>query len=128
MNLTVDRRANENAATGCERKSQVNHYEALFVINTGGKDDAAPDLIEALKKELETAGAKVKAIQKMDKRTFARATKKQSAGYYVNFVFDAPPAAIAPLRAKLTLNETVFRVMFLEAVEKKAETKEPAAA
>lgn len=106
----------------------MNHYEALFVINTGGKDDAAPDLIEALKKELETAGAKVKAVQKMDKRTFARATKKQSAGYYVNFVFDAPATGIAPLRAKLALNETVFRVMFLEAVEKKAESKEPAAA
>ena len=105
----------------------MNHYEALFVINTGGKDDTAPDLIEALKKELETAGAKVTAIQKMDKKTFARATRKQSSGYYVNFVFDAPGSAIAPLRAKLTLNDTVFRVMFLEQQEKKVEAKQPAA-
>ncbi len=106
----------------------MKHYEALFVINTGGKDEAAPDLIEALKKELEAAGAKVKAIQKMDKRTFARATRKQSSGYYVNFVFDAPGTVIAPLRAKLALNESVFRVMFLEQAEKKVEAKQPAAA
>jgi small subunit ribosomal protein S6 len=106
----------------------VNHYEALFVINTGGKDEAAPDLIEALKKDLETAGAKVKAVQKMDKRTFARSSRKLTSGYYVNFVFDAPGSIIAPLRAKLALNETVFRVIFLESPEKKAEAKQPAAA
>ena len=103
----------------------MKRYEALFILNTAGKDEAAPELIEALEKELKAAGAVVNTVQKMDKRTFVRPTRKVSAGYYVNFVFDAPPDSIAPLRAKLALNENVFRVMFQEgsiaSAEKKAE-------
>ncbi|MCX7824997.1 MAG: 30S ribosomal protein S6 [Verrucomicrobiae bacterium] len=103
----------------------MKRYEALFILNTAGKEEDTTALIESVEKELTAAGAAVKTIQKMDKRTFARPTRKVSAGYYVNFVFDAPPESIAPLRAKLALNDNVFRVMFQEgspaAAEKKAE-------
>ncbi|MBM3889428.1 MAG: 30S ribosomal protein S6 [Verrucomicrobia bacterium] len=103
----------------------MKRYEALFILNTAGKEEDATALIESLEKELKTAGAVVKTVQKMDKRTFARPTRKVSAGYYVNFVFDAPPDSIAPLRTKLALNDNVFRVMFQEGsiagAEKKAE-------
>ena len=105
----------------------MNKYEGLFILNTGGKDDSAPDLIEALKKEIENCGATVKAIQKMERRPFARPMGKQTSGYYVNFVFEGDSNVIATLRPKLALNETVLRVQFA-AVEEKAVKAEPAAA
>jgi ribosomal protein S6 len=98
----------------------LNQYEALFILNTAGKDENAPDLIEALKKDLEAAGAVIKAVQKMDRKVLARPIRKVTAGYYVNFVFDAAPSVIAALRPKLALNETVLRVQFLTHEEPKA--------
>ena len=108
----------------------MKRYEALFILNTAGKEpgkeeDAVKSLIEAMESDLKAAGAVVKTIQRMDKRTFVRPSRKVASGYYVNFVFDAPQEIIAPLRAKLALNENVFRVMFQEgsiaSPEKKAE-------
>lgn len=104
----------------------MNRYDGLFILNTAGKDESAPDLIEALKKELETAGAVVKAVQKMDRKVLARPIRKVTAGYYVNFVFDAAPGVINTLRPKLALNETILRVQFLKHEE--PAVKEPAAA
>jgi ribosomal protein S6 len=91
----------------------------LFILNTAGKDENAPDLIEALKKDLEAAGAVIKAVQKMDRKVLARPIRKVTAGYYVNFVFDAASNVIAALRPKLALNETVLRVQFLTHEEPK---------
>lgn len=104
----------------------MNRYDGLFILNTAGKDENAPDLIEDLKKELEDAGAVVKAVQKMDRKALARPIRKVTAGYYVNFVFDAAPGVINALRPKLALNETILRVQFLRHEE--PQVKEPAAA
>ena len=45
-------------------------------------------------------GGKVETVQKMDKKSFSRvADKKHTAGFYVNVIFDGPPAIVAQLRA-----------------------------
>jgi ribosomal protein S6 len=42
----------------------------------------------------------------MDKRSFARvASKKHSAGYYVNIIFTGQPSMVAQLRSRFALNE-----------------------
>ncbi|NBR86697.1 MAG: 30S ribosomal protein S6 [Verrucomicrobia bacterium] len=94
----------------------VNRYEGLFILNTAGKEEGVTDLIEKVRSEINAAGGKVETVQKMDKRPFARiADKKHSSGFYVNVIFDAAPAAIAPLRAKFALSPDVFRVSFTNA-------------
>ncbi len=71
------------------------------------------DVIDKLTAEITNAGGKVETTQKMDKRNFSRvADKKYPSGYYVNFIFEAPEAAIAQLRTRLELNDDVFRTMF----------------
>jgi len=105
----------------------VNRYEGLFILNTAGKEEGVTDLIEKVRAEINAAGGKVETVQKMDKRPFARvADKKHSAGFYVNVIFEAAPAALAPLRAKFALSQDVFRVSFTLAptpVPEKAEKK-----
>ncbi|MBI5800283.1 MAG: 30S ribosomal protein S6 [Verrucomicrobia bacterium] len=91
----------------------MKRYEGLFILNTVGKEEGVTELIEKVRAEINAAGGKVETVQKMDKRPFSRvADKKHSSGFYMNVIFEALPAAIAPMRAKLALNADVFRVSF----------------
>jgi len=94
----------------------VKRYEGLFILNTAGKEEGLKDTIDKISAEMESAGAKVETVQKMDKRNFSRvADKKYSSGYYVNVIFSSEPSLIAQLRSRFTLNEEVFRVLFTTA-------------
>lgn len=94
----------------------MNRYEGLFILNTVGKEEGVTELIEKVRSEINAAGGKVETVQKMDKRPFARvADKKHSSGFYLNVIFEAAPAAIAPLRGKFALSADVFRVSFTKA-------------
>jgi ribosomal protein S6 len=91
----------------------VKRYEGLFILNTAGKEEAIKDTIDKLSTEINSAGGRVETVQKMDKRNFTRvADKRHSSGFYVNVIFECPPAAIAQLQSRFALNADVFRVMF----------------
>ena len=95
----------------------MKRYEGLFILNTAGKEEGVKEMIDKISSDLEAAGAKVETVQKMDKRQFSRvADKRNSAGFYVNFIFEIAPGDMASLRSKFTLNEDVFRVSFTEAI------------
>jgi len=113
----------------------MKRYEGQFILNNNltstGKDDGVTVAIERISKDIESAGGKIEATQKMDKRNFSRvADKKFSSGFYVNIIFQSAGSAIATLQNKFGLNEDVFRVMFTTApVPKSAPgTGQPAAA
>ena len=91
----------------------MRRYEGLFILNKS--DDAAKDVIDKIALEIDANGGKIETIQKMEKKPFSRiADKRFSSGYYVNVIFEGKPESIAPMRAKLGLNEDVFRVMFTQ--------------
>ena len=93
----------------------MKRYEGLFILNTAGKDEGVQDTIDKIKKEMETLGCKMETVQKMDKRNFMRvANKKHSAGFYVNFIFEAEPGMAALVRSRFALSEDVFRVLLSE--------------
>jgi ribosomal protein S6 len=96
----------------------MKRYEGLFILNLAGREEGLKEAIDRVTAEITTAGGKVETIQKMDKRPFARTPdKKVPSGFYVNVIFDAPPAAIAPLRSRFVMNEEVYRVVFTIAPE-----------
>ena len=91
----------------------MKRYEGLFILHNAGKEEAIKETIEKISAEITSAGGNVETVQKMEKKAFARvADRKHSAGFYVNFVFEAAPAMIAQLRHKFAANEEVFRVLF----------------
>jgi len=91
----------------------VKKYEGLFILNTAGKEEGIKETIDRISAEITSAGGKVETVQKMDKRNFTRvADKRHSSGFYVNVIFECPPAAIAQLQSRFALNSDVFRVMF----------------
>ena len=95
-------------------------YEALLVLNTQGREDTVKEAIDRLESEFQQEGAQIEQVQKMDKRPFSYAAGPLSAGYYVNFVFNAAPQAIAKLRSKFKLDPEVYRQNY-QRVEKKNE-------
>ena len=86
-----------------------NRYEALFVIDTQGREDTVKEVVDRLEAEFEKEGAKIEQVQKMDRRNFSYVAGKLDAGHYVNFVFHAEPNLIAKLRAKFKLDPEVYR-------------------
>jgi ribosomal protein S6 len=95
----------------------------LFIIDTAGKEETIKDTIDKVSAEIISLGGKVETVQKMDKRAFARvANKRHSAGFYVNVIFELPPAALDQLKHRFAMNDDVFRVLFSTAPEPKPVT------
>ncbi len=102
----------------------MKRYEGLVIIKHTAREESLRDIIDKISAEITNAGGKVETVQKMDKRNFARVSdKKYPAGYYVNYIFEAPPTAITQLKTRLALNEDVFRAMFTVAQPEAAKTE-----
>jgi small subunit ribosomal protein S6 len=86
-----------------------NRYEALFVLNAQGREDAIKDIVDRLESEFQKEGAEIEQVQKMDKRPFAYVAGPLDSGFYVNFVFHADPQLITKLRSKFKLDPEVYR-------------------
>ncbi|MGD0615633.1 MAG: 30S ribosomal protein S6 [Verrucomicrobiota bacterium] len=98
----------------------MKRYEALFILETAGKEDGIKDAIDRISAEITSSGGKVETVQKMDKKNFVRvADKKHSSGFYVNIIFESEPSAIDPMKHRIALNPEVFRVMFTSAAPPK---------
>ncbi|MEM7387657.1 MAG: 30S ribosomal protein S6 [Verrucomicrobiota bacterium] len=88
-------------------------YEGVIVLNTQGREDSVDDLINSVGKEIEGEGAKLEQIDRMGRKEFAYTPRKLNVGYYVNYFFEADPAAIDKIQTKLKLNEEVFLQYYL---------------
>ena len=94
----------------------MKRYEALFILDTAGKEDTIKDSIDKLSTEITSLGGKVETVQKMDKKNFSRvANKRHSAGFYANVIFEAEPSMLDQLKHRLAMNGEVFRVLFTNA-------------
>jgi ribosomal protein S6 len=87
----------------------MNKYEALFILDVVGREDAEKDMIDRIQKDIEHAGGSVETVQKMGPKPFARPTAKRSSGHYVNVIFHAPPQAISQLDTKFHLDTELLR-------------------
>ena len=99
----------------------MKRYEGLFILDTAGKEETLKDTIDKISAEINAAGGKVETVQKMDKKAFARvADKRNSAGFYVNVIFEADPQAVDQMRRRFSGNSEVFRVLFTQSPAPKA--------
>jgi ribosomal protein S6 len=97
-----------------------NRYEGLLILNVKGAEDSAKEIIDRLEKDFTKEGARVEQVQKMDRRHFSYVAGPLDSGYYVNFIFEAAPETVTKLRAKLKLDEEVYRQSYLRLPAKKA--------
>ena len=89
----------------------MKQYEGLFILDTQNSAEGVDALIKALDELINSSGGKVLNEQKMDRRSFARvANKKNSGGFYVNFMFEMEPGSLEEFQAALRKRPEVFRV------------------
>ncbi|HPA17022.1 MAG TPA: 30S ribosomal protein S6 [Verrucomicrobiae bacterium] len=91
----------------------IKEYEALFILDTRGKDEGVTDIIERIEAEIREAGGVVRGVQKMDRHRFERVSGKLDSGFFVNIQFSAPPDAIDKIRPKLAFDTEVFRQFYV---------------
>lgn len=82
-------------------------YEGLVVLNTKLIEGSIEDLVAAVGKELEAEGAKLAEVEQIGRRKFAYNSRHLESGHYVSYSFQAEPAAIGRITAKLKLNDHV---------------------
>ena len=82
-------------------------YEVLLVLNTKGKEESVNDLIETVEKQIKAEGIELEQTQRLEKRHFAYVSRKQTSGYYVNFIVHAEPAQIEALQSKWKLDSVI---------------------
>jgi ribosomal protein S6 len=97
----------------------VNRYEGLVILTGAAvaSEDAIKEAVDHLQKLIQQSNGKIETVQKLGQRPFARDLGTETSGYYVNFLFRAPPTAIAELDAKLHLESTFTRWQFVRAEE-----------
>ncbi|MGC1479490.1 MAG: 30S ribosomal protein S6 [Chthoniobacterales bacterium] len=88
-------------------------YEALFALDTRGKEESAKDIIDRIEKELADSGASVEQTQRLEKRELAYEHNHLKQAYYVNFVIETEPSKIVELREKFKLDADVMLQNYL---------------
>ena len=90
-----------------------NRYEILLALNVAGKEETNKDAVERLEKVIASEGAQVEQVQRLERREFSYPHQKLKGAYFVNYVDNAPAAAIAKIRTKLVLDEEVVLQNYL---------------
>ena len=98
----------------------MNRYEALLILNITGGDDAIKESVDRLEAEFAKDGAKIEAVQKMERRHFTYVAGKVDSGFYVNFIFAGEPAVLEKLKARFALDQEVYRQAYKKLPAKKA--------
>ena len=83
-------------------------YQGVIVLDVSGKEDSVEDLIGQVGREIEDEGGRLEQIDQLGKKDFAYNPKHLSSGFYVNYMFEAEPAMIEKMRARLQLNDLVY--------------------
>lgn len=70
------------------------------------------DLVTAITKDLESAGAKVEKIDNMGRKEFAYTPRKINGAHYVTYTISGEPECITKIKEKLALNDSVYLNQF----------------
>ncbi len=82
-------------------------YEGIIILNTAGKEETIDNMINQVGQEMESHGARLEQIDRLGRKEFAYPSNKISGGFYVNYFFEAEPAAMEKIRSTLKLNDDV---------------------
>lgn len=91
----------------------MKNYEALYIFDVRGQDEAATEIIEKIEAEIKQLGGKINGVQKLERRKFERGHAALDSGFYVNILFQLDGLQLEALRSKLALNTQIFRQMYL---------------
>ena len=97
----------------------MRNYEAMFIFHPELTEEKLDESIKSVEKIIKDNAQGRLDTENLGKKTLAYTIKKQNEGYYVNYDFDAPPAAISKIKEELKHSEEILRfIVFLKDLKK----------
>jgi small subunit ribosomal protein S6 len=94
-------------------------YEAMFVFHPDLAEEKLNESIKAVEKIIQDNAKGRLHTENLGKKTLAFPIRKLNEGYYVNYDFEAPPAAIEKIKAGLKHSDDILRfVIFMRDTKK----------
>ena len=94
-------------------------YEAMFIFNPELSEEKLEEGIKAVEKIIKDSAKGRCDTENLGKKTLAYPIKKSNEGYYVNYNFEAPPAAINKIKEELKHSEEILRfIVFVKDAKK----------
>lgn len=90
-----------------------NRYEVLLTLDIRGKEESVKDIIDRVEKTFKAEGITVEQVQRLEKRDLAYEHNHSWSAYFVNVIFEAEPAELEKVRAKLKLDGDVSMQNYL---------------
>lgn len=94
-------------------------YEAMFIFHPELNDEKLELSVQAVEKIIKSNTKGELKTEHLGKKTLAYAIKKVNEGYYVNFDFQAPTAAIDKINSELKHSEDILRYIIFAKDAKK---------
>ncbi|UCD06495.1 MAG: 30S ribosomal protein S6 [candidate division WOR-3 bacterium] len=97
----------------------MRNYEAMFIFHPELSDDKVEQSLHAVEKIIKDNAQGDLKTENLGKKTLAYPIRKLNEGYYVNYLFEAQPAAIDKIRAELKHSEDILRFIIFVKDSKK---------
>ncbi len=94
-------------------------YEAMFIFHPELTEEKLEQSVKAVEKIIKSEVKGRLQTENLGKKTLAYPIKKLNEGYYVNYDFEALPAAIDKIKEELKHSEDILRFMIFVKDSKK---------
>lgn len=93
----------------------MNNYELMLIVNPQISDTEIGEVVEKAKKMLIDGKAEVLAEDRLGRKKFTHAIKKNRDGFYVYMKLKASPGTVKTIQHSFGLQEHVLRSMIMKA-------------
>ena len=87
------------------------NYETLVLLSPELAEDNRKEILESLASIVDREGGKMVETDDWGMRQLAYPVQKQTRGYYVRMVYDAPGALVAELERNIRITDGIFKFM-----------------
>lgn len=89
----------------------ANNYETLVLLSPELAEDNRKEILDNLTTIVDREGGKMVETDDWGMRQLAYPVEKQTRGYYVRLVFEAPGALVAELERNIRITDGIFKFM-----------------
>ena len=86
-------------------------YELTIILNPTLDDSSIQTEVDRIERQITGGGGQIEKIERWGNRRLTYRIKTQTQGYYVFFLFNAPPGLSAEIEKSMRLNENILRFL-----------------
>jgi len=105
----------------------LNTYENIVILDASLSDEAVSSAVEKIKELITASGGEVLKADSWGRRKLGYEINKHTKGFFVLFLFKAPPELIKKLEGYYKVSDTVVKFMVVKLGKKEIQALAPAA-